>query len=212
MNLINIKDCSKCINSLVYGNSDNMTIQCISDDYMAKELFSKDGRCCAKFCNCFTPSNKSRTGQIKQDNALKFLLAGNSDFILHSTKTNEDFRFMLNIQESKDKKGSFIYFVNIIKATSKIYCGIIWLDKESKEFKYAQGNKGQIPGTSVEIRSLLFVINKLYNNDIVNFLELYSVGKCGCCGKGMETVEDLELGLHKDCNSKVSLDKIFETN
>lgn len=212
MNLINIKDCSKCVNSLVYGNSDNMTIQCISDDYMAKELFDKDGRCCAKFCKCFTPSKKGRTGSIKQSNALEFLLAGNSDFILHSTKTNEDFRFMLSIQEAKDKQGEYIYFVNIVKATSKIYCGIIWFDKEAKEFKYAQGNKGQLPGTAVEIRSLLFVLNKLYNDDLVNFLEIYSVGKCGYCGKMIENSVDLEKGIHKDCIGKISLSKIFSNN
>lgn len=212
MNLINIKDCSKCVNSLVYGNSDNMTIQCISDDYMAKELFSKDGRCCAKFCNCFTPIKKGRTGQIKQSDALEFLLAGNSDFILHSTKTNEDFRFILKIEESKDNKGSFIYFVNIVKATEKIYCGLIWFDKESKEFKYAQGKKGQLPGTSVEIRSLLFVLNKLYNDDIVNFLEIYSVGKCGYCGKMLETAGDLSKGIHSNCVNKVLLSKIFNSN
>lgn len=209
MNLINIKDCSKCVNSLVYGNSADMMIQCISDDYIAKELFSKDGRCCAKFCSCYAPTKKSRNGEIKQSDALEFILAGNSDFILHSTKTNEDFRFMLSIHEHKDKANEYFYFVNLVKASEKIYCGLIWFDKEATEFKYAQGNKGQLPGTSVEIRSLLFVLNKLYNNDIVNFLEIYSIGKCGYCGKILETVEDTNKGIHKTCIGKIALDKIF---
>lgn len=209
MNLINIKDCSKCINSLVYGNSDDMTIQCISDDYKANELFNKDGRCCARYCSGFVQSSKSRSGQINQHDALNFLLAGNSDFILHSTKTNEDFRFMLAVQESKDNKNKYIYFVNIIKARDKIYCGIIWFDDKSGEFKYAQGNKGKIPGTSVEIRSLLFVLNKLYLGIEVNFLEIYSIGKCGCCGKALDSKADLDRGIHKNCVGNSALNKVI---
>lgn len=212
MNLINIKECSKCINSLVYGNSDNMEIQCISEDHKARELFDKDGRCSAKFCECFVHSDKSRNGGIKQENAFKFILAGNSDFILHSTKTNEDFRFMLTMQESKEEQGKYLYFVNTIKANSKIYCGIIWFDNKAGEFKYAQGNKGQLPGASIEIRSLLFVLNKLYSNDTVNFLEVYSVGKCGHCSKPLTTINDMETGIHKKCNSELALNKIFKND
>lgn len=212
MNLTNIKECSKCANSLVYGTSDNKTIQCISDNYIAKELFSKDGRSCAKFCRCFTPSKKERSGKIEQDIALKFILAGNSDFILHSTKTNDDFRFILNIKECKDKPGSFIYFVNIVKANDTIYCGLIWFDKDIKEFKYAQGKRGRLHGTSIEIRSLLFVLNKLYNNDTVNNLEVYSLGKCGYCGKIIEINSDIEIGIHKNCISKIHLDSVINDN
>ena len=208
MILTNIKNCSKCKNSVVFSN---MMTQCVSDDYTARELFNKDGSCCARFCKCFIPSNKSnKAAMISQKEAFRFILAGNSDFILHSTKTNDDFRFILNIQESNERKGNFIYFVNIIKATEKIYCGIVWFDKESREFKYSQGNKGKVSGISVEIRSLIFILNKMYNNCIVNNLEVYNVGKCGYCGKCLETLQDIENGIHEECKSMVSLDKIIK--
>ena len=63
---------------------------------------------------------------------------------------------------------------------------------------------------SVEIRSLIFILNKMYNNCIVNNLEVYNVGKCGYCGKCLETLQDIENGIHEECKSKLSLDKIIK--
>lgn len=34
-------------------------------------------------------------GEVKQSNALNFMLAGNSEFILYSTKTQDKFRYTL---------------------------------------------------------------------------------------------------------------------
>lgn len=209
MNLRNIKDCSKCINSLVYGNKDNCTIKCTSSDYTTEELFNREGRYCASYCKCFKAGDKKRSGIIEQKHGLRFLMAGNSDFILHSTKTGDDFRFILSIQESINKNDSMIWYVNMIKASERIYCGIIYYDTNSKEFKYTQGEKGKIASTSVDIRSLLFIVNKLIDSNTVNNLEIYSLGKCGCCGKDFDILENMNTGIHTECDSNLYIDDLI---
>ena len=210
MNLMNIKDCYKCSNSLVYGNKDNCKVQCISEESTAKELFNKDGRYCAAYCKLYKQSNKNRNGLISINNAIEFMLAGNSEFILHSTKTNDDFRFKLKITDDSDFEKKIIYFVNIIKANSNIYAGTIWFDKENREIKFSKGEKGKISSSNIEVRSLLFVINKLLNRETIQHLQIYSLGKCGCCGKYIEADEEADNFIHKDCYNNIHIKEFME--
>lgn len=204
MNLLNSKDCAKCINSIYYGNKDNCEIHCISDKYDSKNLFNKDGRYCASYCKEYKQSNKKRSGIIKQEKALRFMLAGNSEFILHSTKTNDDFRFLITINDRKE----VLYFVNMIIGSQKIYAGYIKLNTQTQEFEFSKGEKGNIQGNNISIRSLLFVLNKLNNKNTVENLEVYHIGKCGCCGKELYEQEDIEIGLHSKCNINNGIDKL----
>lgn len=204
MNLLNSKDCAKCINSIIYGNKDNYIIRCTSDNYDSKNLFEKDDRYCASYCKEYKQSTKKRSGIIKQENAIEFILAGNSEFILHSTKTNDDFRFLITANDRKE----VLYFVNMIIGSQKIYAGYIKLNKETQEFDFKQGEKGKIQGNELSIRSLLFVLNKLNKGETVGNLEVYHVGKCGCCGKELYEQADIMIGLHKKCNKNNNINKI----
>lgn len=208
MNLLKFKDCSKCINSLVYGSDGNYTIKCISDNYDAKELFNTDGKFCAANCNYYVESDKVRSGTMSQDSALNFMLSGQSEFILHSSKTNEDFRFRLNIKKS-DSYDNYIILVNSIMASEIEYCGIIIFDKDSETFLYKQGKNGKEAPSSIKIRSLIFILNKLYRNETVKNLVMYNVGKCGCCGKGLYTEQELNSGIHKKCDTLSMYDKVI---
>lgn len=205
MNLLQCKDCIKCMYSLVYGNKESYTVKCTSDDYEIQKLFAEDNRYCAPFCRCYKPVSKKRDGTINQDKAMQFVTAGNSEFIMHSTKTNDDFRFIINKQLSNNKSNEdkYIYFVNIIRGNTKEYCGVMWIDKDTDKFTYSQGKNGKVAADSIEIRSLLFVLNKLYAKENVENLELYSIGKCGYCGKELETQEELETGIHKKCINSI---------
>jgi len=208
MNLLNAKECSKCANSITYGSNDNKTVHCTSVNGKTRELFKENGICSAAFCKEFIKCGKNRSGLMSTDKALQFMLAGNSEFIMHSTKTNDDFRFILKAEKANYDDKKTIYFVSMIKGTEKIYCGILYIDDKTKEIKFSQGTKGEMTADSVDIRSLLFVINKLINKENVSNLELYNVGKCGCCGKYMTDKEDIGTGLHSVCEKLSAYNKL----
>jgi len=205
MRLTKIKDCKNCENSIVIGNKETPIVKCNSSDYTAAKLFRENGRYCAGQCKNYIETVKQRAGAISQDKILEFMLAGNSNFILHSTKTEEDFQFELNKQQSKDSKNEYIYFVKLVKPNEKIYAGIIIFDNEDKEYKFKQGQNGNIPGNELSIRSLIFVMNKLYKNEIVGNLEAYHLGKCCYCGKTLGPLDDFESGKCKLCKKSLSI-------
>jgi hypothetical protein len=199
MNLLNAKECSKCANSIVYGSTDNKTVHCKSLNSKTQELFKENGICSAAFCPEFIKCNKNRSGLINQKDALRFMLSGNAEFIMHSTINDSDYRYILKAEKANYDDKKLIYFVNMIKGSDKIYCGVLYIDDKTNEFKFSQGTKGELTQESVDIRSLLFVLNNLMINKNINGLKLYSVGKCGCCGKYMTEDEDLDIGLHSSC-------------
>lgn len=210
MNLANAKDCSKCNKSLVFGNKDKCKVLCTCEDSQVKEIFETDGRYCAAYCRFYEKALSKRDGKINEDNALEFMLAGQSEFIMHSTKTGDDFRFILNVKKSTSNETQLIIFANLIKANERIYCGLIYFNKSSQKFEFNQGDKGKISSQSVDIRSLLFVLNKLYSKEHVENLELYHINKCGYCGKEFNIYEDTSSGLHKNCIPKIDIKSIFE--
>ena len=199
MNLLNAKDCAKCANSIVYGSKDNCTIHCTSLNSIIQDNFKENGRFCAAYCEGYIKADKHRSGIIDEKYALEFMLAGKSEFIMHSTKTEDDFRFRLRAEKANFDDKKIIYFINSIKGNEDIYCGILYFDDKNNEFKFSQGNKGKMTDQSVDIRSLLFVINKLYNKEAVGSLETYNVGLCGRCGKPIIESEDIDRGLHEEC-------------
>ena len=78
------------------------------------------------------------------------------------------------------------------------------MDSEDNEFRYSQGKNGKMQANSLEIRSLLFVLNKLLKEETVGNLEIYSVGKCGYCGKLIETADEFNTGIHTKCLKNLS--------
>lgn len=208
MILTNIKDCANCINSTVYGSSDDLTVSCNSNDYVHKNLFNKDGRYCASSCSGFTEQGKIRGGHIAQDKALQFILAGKCEFILHSTKTGADFKFEMTKQEQRDNKDKFIYFLNVLHGYEKTYAGVVWFNEDTQEFKFSQGKKGQINANELNIRSLIFVLNKLFRNEAVQYLDVFHVGKCGACGKKLTTPESILTGLGPTCSKKAGIPRV----
>lgn len=196
MRLNNIKDCSTCEHSLVLGD----TVDCNSDNFRDKQFFKKNGRYCAGNCQSYKKCNGSiQSGRIEQKDAISFILAGKAEFVLHSTKTNEDFKFVLTRKESINNKEEYIYFVNVMLSREKIYAGHIKFDNDKQEFYFMQGIKGKMPASDRTIRSLLLVINKLFKYEIVNNLEIFHMGKCGACGKKLTTPESILTGLGPTC-------------
>lgn len=151
-------------------------------------------------------------GEVKQSNALNFMLAGNSEFILYSTKTQDKFRYTLKKKkankESNNENEEYIYFLNMYNNGSMEYQGIIAFNSSLNQFKFYKGSKGLGNSSDVRIRSLEFVLNKLFTGQTVGNLIVYHVGKCGRCGKKLTDPESILTGLGPSCSKYMNVPRV----
>ena len=157
---------------------------------------------------CIRVINMKNYGNIELNQALKFILAGKCEFVLYSTKINDKFEYKLTKKESKNKENEFIYFLNTKVDGEFKYAGVIWFDDKTNEFRFGQGAKGQLEGNHLNIRSLLFVLNKLNLGGEPQHCEVYHVGTCGRCGKKLTTPESILTGLGPECCKKVGVPRV----
>lgn len=211
------KNCAQCKLATVYGSNDSLEVSCNSDDFVHKKAFQQYERNAANFCDGYQERQKNnndsstlsyRAGFIAQDKAFKFMLAGKSEFILHSTKTNGDFKFKLDKKDSKYNAGEFVYFVFLKMGRTDQYAGVMRFNPNSSEFEFKEKDGGPVKANSIEIRSLMFVINKLYREEAVQYLEVYHVGKCGKCGKKLTTPESILTGLGPSCSKSLGIPRV----
>lgn len=215
MNLANSKNCGKCVHSISYGAMGCKSVECNSEDYTCRNLFERDGVSAAIRCKGYTVGKRVPDGMISQDKALQFMTAGKAEFVLHSTKTNQDFKFSLTRQESRDQgkesennEKKYIYFLNYLHGHEKTYAGVVWFKQDTGEFMFSTGKNGQMSPKDLEIRSLIFVMNKLYREETVQYLDVFHVGKCGKCGKKLTTPESILTGLGPTCSKNSGIPRI----
>lgn len=211
LNLTNNKTCKTCKYAEILGDN----VSCASTDSLKYSNFERDGIYCAVYCNGYSQTKDAkRVGFIEQSKALNYILAGNSEFILHSTKTNQDFKFAVVRKKSRNDKSEYIYFINVLSGNSKIYAGFMVLDNNTQTFRYIKGTSGNIEETDLGIKSLIFVVNKLFRadpkdgNNIVQNLEVYHTGKCGYCGRKLTTLESIYTGIGPKCSEKLGIPRI----
>lgn len=145
---------------------------------------------------------------LNQEDALKFMLGGKSEFVLHSTKTNEDFKYYVTRKDSSINNLDYVYFVSIMDGNSKTYAGHVWYDKDKNSFFFSQGNKGNVSEKNLHIRSLIFVLNKMMRGEHVGNLEVFHVGRCGRCGKKLTTPESILTGLGPTCSKNLGIPRV----
>lgn len=197
--LKDLKDCKNCINSNVYGTIGKFEIECKSPDYLYNSLFKKDGRFCAAYCKGYEQAETIRSGKIEQDLALQFMLAGKAEFIIKSTKTKQDFRMSITASDKENNDNVKLYFLRVYYGSKSSYAGTVWFSTKENIFKFSKGARGQVEENDIAVRSIIFILNKLYNKEKVEHLELFHIGKCGACGNKLVTEEELKTGIDNIC-------------
>lgn len=211
--LNNSKDCKNCQKAEVYGDNDSPRITCTSTDLVHYKLFEKDGRYCASYCTGYKERENrdvetSRSGMISLNKALEYMLAGKSEFVLHSSKTNQDFTYRLTRKESEKDENKYIYFLNVKMGHQWLYAGVLWYDDNTNSYKFAQGRSGKIEASDINIKSLLFVMNKLQLEQIPLHCTVFHTGKCGVCGKKLTTPESILTGIGPTCSKYIGVPRI----
>lgn len=126
--------------------------------------------------------------------SLKFIFAGKSVVTFVNTKTGN--RFTYKVKQAKD---SNLYFVSVLTNPDQYsYIGTC------VEGKYKHGKKSNINENSQSVKVFEFMINRLVNNNLPDFLEVWHEGFCGKCGKRLTVPSSILTGIGPDCLKKLS--------
>lgn len=130
---------------------------------------------------------------IENKDALKFMLSGKAEFTMVSLKTMKHLSFRLI------KKTDNLYWLFTKDGKSMVFAGTLVFKEKENCFFFSQGGKGKLSINDTQVKSILWVLNKLVKNIFDIPVEIHHVGKCGCCGRKLTTPESIKLGLGPIC-------------
>lgn len=118
--------------------------------------------------------------QIAIEDALDFLMQDWVQVVLHSTKNHKDYCYRLQVPsncrgaQNDGVKLGIRRFVNYYTEDGKWnFLGTIYYTEEKNEFRFKSGNTGDGDPSSIEVKSILFVLNKLVKKEYDLKLEVY---------------------------------------
>lgn len=128
------------------------------------------------------------------EDSKKFLLSGLSTFTFLNTKTGNNFRYKISI--SDDGK---LFFVSALIDEKYSYLGTI-----NKNLKYTYGVKSKISKDQQTSKVFLWVIERIFNNTLPDYIEVWHEGKCGKCGRKLTTPKSIDNGIGPECIKNLS--------
>lgn len=128
------------------------------------------------------------------EDSKKFLLSGLSTFTFLNTKTGNNFRYKISI--SDDGK---LFFVSALIDEKYSYLGTI-----NKNLKYTHGVKSKISKDQQTSKVFLWVIERIFNNTLPDYIEVWHEGKCGKCGRKLTTPKSIDNGIGPECIKNLS--------
>lgn len=129
---------------------------------------------------------------IKHENAINFILGGNSLFTIRNPKTQNRFTFKVNRHNEDD-----IFFVKIL-TNPDIYEFIGTI--RNNKFKHSK--KSRISDEAQSVKVFDFIVKSLFSNRLPEFIEIWHEGRCCVCGKTLTDPESIELGMGPYCRIK----------
>lgn len=126
--------------------------------------------------------------------ALKFIFAGKSVVTFLNTQTGN--RFTYKIKQAKD---SNLFFVSVLTNP-----GVYSYIGTCIEGNYKHGRKSQVSQAAQSVKVFNYMLNKLKNGNLPDFLEVWHEGFCGKCGKRLTVPSSILTGIGPDCIKKLS--------
>ena len=203
------RNCENCLHS-IYSNGNEKFI-CDSDRIECKAMYRSaelDGLKYPNNCGGFEVKTKIKRNnnryRLNDGLILQFITAGNSYFVLHSTKTNEDFAF--NVKTRKENCVNSVQQPNLwfVYNWQSMYIGAIKFDRD-RLFQYKMNeNLVEDKQRVREMKTLAFVMSKAYKYEDVENLEFYHTGFCARCGKPLKNEKlQLTMGFGTYCAQQI---------
>lgn len=136
--------------------------------------------------------------QLKKENLLKFILAGNATFTILNTETGGRFTYRIKQKENEDGNKT-PHFVSLLSGPDNesafTYFGFI---RENATFIYG-GRKSRISREAPSVKAFEWFWRNLKN---LRTVEVWHEGRCGACGRKLTVPESIESGLGPICAGK----------
>lgn len=132
--------------------------------------------------------------KLSNNDALKFMFAGNSTVTFINTDTGNRFTFKV-----KQKKESNLFFVSVLTSPDiYTYIGTVI------NGVFRHGKKSKISINSQSVRVFTYVFTKLLSNSLPECVEVWHEGRCGKCGKKLTVPSSISNGLGPFCLKSIS--------
>jgi hypothetical protein len=132
--------------------------------------------------------------KLNNEDAIKFIFAGNSTSTFLNTRS--DNRFTFKVKKAKD---SDLYFVSVLTSPDiYTYMGTI------SNGLYKHGRKSTIFNTAQSVKVFEYVLKNLMKLSLPSFIEIWHEGKCGKCGRTLTVPDSIINGLGPECYKKIT--------
>jgi hypothetical protein len=132
--------------------------------------------------------------KLNNEDAIRFIFAGNSTSTFLNTKT--DNRFTYKVKKAKD---SDLYFVSVLTSPDiYTYIGTIL------NGLYKHGKKSNILNTAQSVKVFDYVLSNLNKSTLHEFIEIWHEGTCGKCGRALTVPSSIINGLGPECYKKIT--------
>lgn len=194
---LSISDIINCGVCRYYGDEGFGEQGCRNKSPYIQRQFAMNGVSYALQCKDFSNDRLPLKREMDNKRALRFILAGMSEFMVESGKTGKQFTYKL---DKKSNDEGDIYWVNVDGSDgTRQYAGMVYLDKETDMFQFAKGKKGTLRATDIQIVSLLWILNNLRSGKFNINVKIYHFNKCGACSNKLNTDREMESGICDEC-------------
>lgn len=140
--------------------------------------------------------------ELKSDNPLGFILAGNCVFTVQNTDTKNRFTFRVREPENQRDPSRPIHFVDVLAGpdNNRDYQTLGYLFGGSE---YVHSNKSRFGRDCPSETVFVWLVARLLKRALPSVVKLYHHGRCGRCGRTLTVPESIEIGLGPECATKV---------
>jgi hypothetical protein len=141
--------------------------------------------------------------KLTAEDALAFILAGNSTFTILKPSTGGRFTYHVSIPKDKTPETSNIWFVSVLTGSDNehnySYIGYIKIVNQRHTFIHG-GSKAKANLEAASVVVFNGVFNTMLTHGMLSSkLEVWHEGKCGRCGRKLTVPESIKNGIGPEC-------------
>lgn len=139
---------------------------------------------------------------LKQENALEFILGNNALFTVKSLRTQSRFTYKVLIDCNNER----IYKVSVLNGTDNVrnykQIGLIYKGLDSLSHFFESVNSIHIK-TAPSTIAFEYTFNNLCMGKVMPQVEIWHEGRCCRCGRVLTVPESIAMGIGPECVFKI---------
>lgn len=139
--------------------------------------------------------------ELKNDNPLSFILAGNCMFTAQNETTGNRFTYRVRKPETQRDPSNPVHFVEVLEGPNNTI-DYQWVGMLFKGCEYVHSNKSRFGRDCQSEKVFVWLIARLLSGSLPDTVKLYHHGRCGRCGRILTVPSSIQLGLGPECASK----------